>query len=149
MSTLRRRLLGDSSTEPSRDPSPVKGEPVQLVSTSHLQKLNKRRGKRRQWLVFGLGGLFGIVLAAFFAQRHDVLNLEGLLDINLESILDVIPVGIVNDAKDITVCGLGQPITGNGQAGAEADTACGDSGMSVRWSITIPFLLACIFSRKA
>ena len=103
MSTLRHRLLGDSSSDPSRAPSPVKGEPVQLVPAAHLQKLNKRKGKRRQWFVFGLGGLFGILVAAFFAQRHDVLNLEGLLDINLESVLDVIPAGVVNDAKDITV----------------------------------------------
>lgn len=106
MSTLRKRLLDDSSTEPSRDPSPVKGEPVQLVPTAHLEKLSKKRGRRRQGLIFGLGGLFGILIAAFFAQRHDVLNLEGLLDINLESILDVVPAGIVNDAKDITVCWL-------------------------------------------
>lgn len=76
---------------------------MQLVPAAHLQKLNKKRNKRRQGFVFGLGGLFGIFIAAFFAQRHDVLNLEGLLDINLESVLDVIPAGIVNDARDITV----------------------------------------------
>ena len=54
-------------------------------------------------MIFGLGGLFGIVIAAFFAQRHDVINLEGLIDVNLESLLDVIPAGIVKDAKDLTV----------------------------------------------
>lgn len=98
--------MGDSSTEPSRDPSPVRavgGEPVQLVPTSHLKKLNKQTRKRRQWLLFALGGLFGIIIAAFFAQQHDVLNLEGFLDINLESILDAIPAGVVKDAKDIAV----------------------------------------------
>ena len=76
---------------------------MQLVPAAHLEKLNKKRNKRRQGLVFGLGGLFGIFVAAFFAQRHDVLNLESLLDINLESVLDVIPAGIVKDAKDLTV----------------------------------------------
>lgn len=54
-------------------------------------------------MIFGLGGLFGIVIAAFFAQRHDVINLEGLIDVNLESLLDVIPAGIVKDARDLTV----------------------------------------------
>lgn len=103
MSTLRRRLLGDSSTEPSRDPSPVKGEPVTLIPTTHLKKLTKKRSKRRQGFIFGLGGLFGIIIAAFFAQRHDVINLEGLIDVNLESLMDVIPAGIVKDAKDLTV----------------------------------------------
>lgn len=106
-STLRRRVLGDSSSEPSRASSPNSalrdGEPVTLVSNSKLQQLTKKRSKRRQWLVFGLGGLFGIVVAAFFAQQHDVINLDGLMDINLDSLLDVIPAGIVNDAKDITV----------------------------------------------
>ena len=106
MSTLRRRFLGDSSspTKPSREPSPAKGEPVTLVSNSHLLKLRGKRSKRWQFSIFGLGGLFGLVVAAFFANQHDVINLEGLVDFNMDSLLDVIPAGIVKDAKDITVC---------------------------------------------
>ncbi|KAL8711047.1 MAG: hypothetical protein Q9220_004428 [cf. Caloplaca sp. 1 TL-2023] len=105
--TLRRRILGDSSSDASRAPSPNPPakdgkEPATLVPNSQLKKLTKRRTKRRQWLVFGLGGLFGIIAAAFFAKQNDVLNLEGLSEINLESLLDVIPAGIINDAKDIT-----------------------------------------------
>lgn len=108
-STLRRRVLGDSSSEPSRAPSPnpafkdKNGEHVTLVPTSKLKQLASKRSKRRQWLVFGLGGLFGIVIAAFFAQQNDVINLEGLMDMNLDSLLEAIPAGIVKDAKDITV----------------------------------------------
>lgn len=105
--TLRRRVLGDSSSEPSRAPSPNTairdGEPVTLVSTSKLNKLTRKRSRRRQWLIFGLGGFLGIVVAAFFAQQQNVINLEGLMDINLDTLLDAIPAGIVNDAKDITV----------------------------------------------
>ncbi|KAL9000827.1 MAG: hypothetical protein Q9169_000581 [Polycauliona sp. 2 TL-2023] len=106
--TLRRRVLGDSSSEPSRasSPNPTRkdkdGEHVTLVPTSKLKKLSSKRSKRRQWLVFGLGGLFGIIVAAFFAQQNDVINLEGLMDMNLDSLLDAIPAGIVKDAKDIT-----------------------------------------------
>ena len=105
MSTLRRRFLGDtfSSTKPSRELSPAKGEPVALVSKSHLKELKGKRGKRWQFSIFGLGGLFGLVVAAIFANQHDVINLEGLVDFNMESLLDVIPAGIVNDAKDLTV----------------------------------------------
>ena len=120
--TLRRRVLGDSSSEPSRAPSPNPavrdrdGEPVTLVSTSKLKKLTRHRSKRRQWLVFGLGGLFGIILAAFFAQQHDVISLEGLMDIKLDSLLDAIPAGIVNDARDITVS-FGQSKTYGGARG--------------------------------
>lgn len=77
-----------------------------LVSATHLKKLTKKRSKRRGGLIFSLGGLFGIVIAAFFAQRHDVINLEGLMDMNLESLMDVIPAGIVKDAKDLTVSRL-------------------------------------------
>lgn len=107
MSTLRRRILGDSSSEPSREPSPAKGEPVTLIAASQLEKLKSKKGKRKQWIIFGLGGLFGLVVAAFFANQHDVINLEGLVDFNLDSLIDVIPAGIVKDAKDITVCSLG------------------------------------------
>ena len=145
MSTLRRRFLGDSSTEASRAPSPVNGEPVALVPKSHLQKLTKKRS-RRQWLVFGLGGLFGILIAAFFAQRNDVINLEGLMDMNLESLIDVIPAGIVNDAKDITVCL--RVLRAIREQQAEADTAPDNSDPSVKPSIMIPSLLASIYSRK-
>ena len=107
MSSLRRRFLGDtSSAETSRAPSPSKGEPVTLVSNARLQKLKSavgKRSKRKQWIIFGLGGLFGIIMAAFFANKHEVINLEGLVDFNLDSLIDVIPAGIINDAKDITV----------------------------------------------
>ena len=110
MSSLRRRILGPSgdstpdSIEASRDPSPAKGEPVTLVPDSQLKRLKSKKSKRRQGLIFGLGGLFGLVVAAFFANQHDVINLEGVVDLNLESLLDVIPAGIIRDAKDITVC---------------------------------------------
>ena len=104
MSTLRRRIFGESSSEPSRDASPIKGEESRLVPVSKLRKLKWKTSKRRNGLIFGLGGLFGLVVAAFFAQQQEVVNLNGLLDLNLESLLDVIPAGIVNEAKDITVC---------------------------------------------
>ena len=146
MSTLRRRLFGESSTEASWDPSPIKGEPVTLVPAAHLKKLTKKRSKRRQWFIFGLGGLVGILVAAFFAQRNDVINLEGLMDMNLESLIDVIPAGIVNDAKDITVCL--HEFSAIEKASAEADTAPGNSDMSAKRSIMIPSLSDYIYSRK-
>ncbi|MCJ1268408.1 hypothetical protein MMC22_008296 [Lobaria immixta] len=102
MSSLRRRIFGDNSTDPSRDTSPDKGEKLTLVSTAKLKSLTKKRSKRRNGFVFGLGGLFGILVAVFFANRHDVINFEGLMDLNLDSLIDVIPAGIVKDAKDIT-----------------------------------------------
>lgn len=103
MSTLRRRIFGESSSDPSGEPSPIKGEESRLVPVSKLRKLSWKSSKRRNGLIFGLGGLFGLVVAAFFAQQQEVVNLNGLLDLNLDSILDVIPIGVVNEAKDIAV----------------------------------------------
>ena len=104
MSTLRRRILSDSSTELSLDPSPSKGEPVTLIPARQLEKLKSNKSRKRPWALFSLGGIFGILIAAFFAQRHEVISLEGLVDFNLDSLIDVIPAGIVKDVKDITVC---------------------------------------------
>ena len=138
MSSLRRRILGPSGDSPiefaeaSRDPSPAKGEAVTLIPAAQLKKLKSKKGKRRQGLIFGLGGLFGLVVAAFFANQHDVIHLEGLVDFNLDSLMDVIPAGIVKDAKDITV---GFPVYSSfiGKAKAEdADADAGNSDMNAK-----------------
>lgn len=103
MSTRRRPLdkpvaaLGETSNLPSE-------ESLTVVPTSKLQFLKEKKSKRRNGLIFTLGGLFGIIVAVFFANRHDVINFEGLMDLNLDSLIDVIPAGIVKEARDITVC---------------------------------------------
>jgi phospholipid:diacylglycerol acyltransferase len=75
-----------------------------LVPVSKLKKLTTvKRSKKKSWLIFGLGGLFGLVVAVFFANQQEVIKLEGLLDVNLDSLMDVIPAGIVRDAKDLSV----------------------------------------------
>ena len=104
MSSLRRRLWGGSFIEPSPYSSPTHGEPVTIIPTAELKTLTKKRSKRRNGFIFGLGGLFGVALAAFFANQHDVISFEGLMDLNLDSLVDVIPAGIVKDARDLTVC---------------------------------------------
>ena len=106
MSTLRRRFLGDSAKDPSKDPSPAKDEPVTLIPARQLEKLKSKKSKKRPWILFGLGGLFGVFMAAFFAQQNDVISMEGLVDFNLESLFDVIPAGVLKDAKDLTVSSL-------------------------------------------
>lgn len=108
MSTLRRRLgkvfSETPSTSPSRDDTPDAGEEVRLVPVSKLRKLTTaKRSKRKSWLIFGLGGLFGLVVAVFFANQQEVIKLEGLLDVNLDSFMDVIPAGIVRDVRDLSV----------------------------------------------
>jgi phospholipid:diacylglycerol acyltransferase len=74
------------------------------VPVSKLKTLTTaKRSKRKSWLIFGLGGLFGLVVAVFFANQQEVIRLEGLLDVNLDSLIDVIPAGIVRDARDLSV----------------------------------------------
>ena len=149
MSSIRRRLPGDSS-EPFHDPSLTQGEPVTLVPDSQLKKLKtKTRSKRRTTTVFGLGGVFGIVVAAFFAQQHDVINLEGLVDFNLESLLDVIPAGVLNEAKDITVRFSSYTDRLKSVLSFVADGNGGPSDMSAKRSTTTLSLSACIFNPKA
>ena len=105
ISTLRRRILGESSPEPSREATPEKGEELRLVPVSKLKKYTAKKSKRRNGLIFSLGGLFGLLVAAFFANQQDVIPLQGLMDLmNFDSFTDAIPAGIVKDAKDIAVC---------------------------------------------
>lgn len=114
MSELRRRIVNvfretPSPLSTSRESTPDPSEEVQLVPVSKLKNLSTRKSrKRRNGLIFGLGGVFGIILAVFFANQQDVIKLEGLMDLNLDSLLDVLPAGVVKDAKDITVRVLNQ-----------------------------------------
>lgn len=111
MSSLRQRFLSSRPSSPSPSPTPPNsesnaiGEELKLVSSAKLQELKKgakRAHKRGHSVVFILGGLFGVLLALFFAQNQEVINFEGILDLNLESLIDVIPAGVIKDAKDLT-----------------------------------------------
>lgn len=122
MSDLRRRIFGhgspDSTPSSSRDASPA---PTQREDGEHkiipkpaLDKLKKevkkarRNGTRRRsvW-VFVLGGLFGIFLAGFFASNNGSLDklveMAGIGDMNLDSLLDVLPAGLIRDVQDLQV----------------------------------------------
>lgn len=106
MSFLRRRLAGDSSSDESREPSPdqEKRDDLRVVTAKELHTLTKSRGtKRRNLWIFGLGGIFGIVVAAFFAGSNDLIDLSSLADVNMESILDALPAGLVRDAQELQV----------------------------------------------
>lgn len=42
-------------------------------------------------------------LAVFFANQNEVISLDALTDLNLDALIDVIPAGILNDAKEFSV----------------------------------------------
>ena len=111
MSFLRRRILGDSSNDTSREttPGPESGEDLLVVPAKKLKSLQKggklgKGARNRHLWVFGLGGLFGLAIAALFAGNNDMLDLASFTDMNLDSILDALPVGLVKDARDLQVC---------------------------------------------
>jgi phospholipid:diacylglycerol acyltransferase len=105
MSGIRRRVgrLFADTPDSSRDASPAPGEEVKLVPVKSLESLKKKtKTKRKNGFMFGLGGLFGIIIALYFAQQQDVLNFESMFEMNMDTILDVIPAGIIKDARELT-----------------------------------------------
>jgi len=120
MSDLRRRMFGvgtpDITPASSRDASPTpepsegrEAENYTVVPAKQLEKLAKRSRqggtKRRNAWIFGLGALLGVFLAGFFATNNGsldkLIDLAGLGDMNLDSILDVLPVGLIKEVQDM------------------------------------------------
>lgn len=124
MSELRRRIFGssrtaqeessDSSREGSPAPAPKEagGEAYRIVPKEKLDKLRKgvkaKGNKRRNFWIFGLGSLFGLFLAGYFASSNGGLDklvtMAGLEDLNLDSVLDVLPAGLIREVRDMQVC---------------------------------------------
>jgi len=106
-SFLRRRFGGnDDSSETSRDPTPDPDKPAQLrvINAQKLDSLQqKKHSKRRNVWIFSLGGIFGLVLAAFFAGSNDMIDLSSLEGVNLNSLMDVLPAGFLKDAQQLQV----------------------------------------------
>lgn len=121
MSTLRRRIFGgdgdtpDDSREPSPAPAPKEagGDAFKIISNEKLDALRKnvkpKNSKRRNAWIFALGGLFGLVVAGFFASKDGGLDklveLAGLEDMNLDNLYDVLPKGLVRDVQNMQVRG--------------------------------------------
>ena len=119
MSFLRRRFGGGgggddseiSTPELSREPSPgpdgkfKRPANLRLITAEQLQTLKKRgqHKKRRNFWVFGLGGIFGLLLAGFFASSNDMIDLSSLEGVNLESIMEALPDNFVKSAQQMQV----------------------------------------------
>jgi phospholipid:diacylglycerol acyltransferase len=120
MSTLRRRIFGGDGDTPdnSRDPSPAPpapkeagGDAFRIISNEKLDALKKnvkpKSSKKRNAWVFTLGGLFGLFMAGFFASQDGAMDklvsLAGLEDMNLDSLYDVLPAGLIRDVQNMQV----------------------------------------------
>lgn len=116
MADLRRRVFGSSAyRDASRTPSPVPSSGTQdtiSVSAAKAEQINKQLSKsakvpgtkRRNLWLFSLGGIFGVFVALFFAAgRNDVIDLAYLKHLNLDSLMEVLPAGLVKDAEALQV----------------------------------------------
>lgn len=82
-----------------------------LVPKSAIKKPTKpnqpKGRKRKSGLVFFLGGIFGILVAGFFAQKNDLFELPGfadlIADLNIDSLMEVLPAGFLQEAREIKV----------------------------------------------
>lgn len=157
MASLRKRALAatnipDSETSTpsaSRDSSPG---PSVNISAKELKRLKDGSGKpktsrRRNVWIFGLGGLFGTLLAAAFASKSDIVDLSALTDVNFESLMGVLPAGLLREAQALQV-GLLSTISGVGIADERADSQSYRNTREMR-SITIPFPSVCMRGLRA
>jgi len=103
-SSLRRRLLAEETPSNLREGTPDKAEEVRLVPVSKIESnKHKEKGrKRRNGLIFFLGGLVGIIAAGLFARSNDLIEFPEFG--TMESILDVLPATVVQDARELIVC---------------------------------------------
>lgn len=53
--------------------------------------------------MFTIGGVVGMLIAAYVGVNRDLVNLDALADIRLDVLADVIPAGILKEATDISV----------------------------------------------
>lgn len=60
--------------------------------------------KRRNTFIFLLGSLCGIVAAGFFASTNDLIEFPEIGELSLDSVLDVLPAGMVREYRDLIVC---------------------------------------------
>ncbi|KAL4778378.1 Lecithin:cholesterol acyltransferase-domain-containing protein [Aspergillus varians] len=87
----------DSSNETTPPPQAIKPKARRRESF-----ITKPKSKRRNGLIFMLGGIFGIFCAVLFAQQQDVISLDYLMDLNIDSLMDVIPQSIMRDAREFS-----------------------------------------------
>jgi len=107
-STLRQRAVGGKNSQNEREDTPEKAEEVRLAPVSkimgHNHEAKKKGSKRRNGLVFFLGGLFGIIVAGSFAKSNDLIQFPEFGELSMDSFLDVLPQTFVKDARDLMVC---------------------------------------------
>lgn len=78
--------------------SPAESEAPAVTSKS--AEPVKKTKKRSLGLTFAIGGIAGLLLAGFAAKNQDM---QFISDLRLDSLIDVIPAGILKEATEISV----------------------------------------------
>ncbi|PKS07092.1 hypothetical protein jhhlp_005690 [Lomentospora prolificans] len=106
--TLRRRggpstLAATIQPADSEPALTIEGDEKQRPVEIHAEVVQEKpkTRKRRNTFIFLLGSLFGIVAAGFFASTNDLIDFPELSDLSMDSLLDVLPAGIVKDYRDL------------------------------------------------
>lgn len=75
-------------------------------------KAKKRSWRRNVW-VFSLGGVFSMLVAGFLGTPtgtvDKLVTMAGLESMNLDSLIDVLPAGLIRDVSDLQVCPTSSP----------------------------------------
>lgn len=100
---FRRRPVPGTGVPPADSSADSSANSSQTPEPPYNKYIPKPRSKRRNGLIFALGGVFGIFVALFFANQQEVISLDSLMDLNLDALIDAIPQGIVKDAREISV----------------------------------------------
>lgn len=107
-SIFRKRTVSEKLAPPQQNPVPEKcvkySEKSETLTHIHNAAKPKkhRSNKRRNGFIFALGGLFGIIIAGFFANHNDLLDLPELGELSMDSLLDVLPASLIKDVRDLT-----------------------------------------------
>lgn len=99
--TLRRRIPPETTPAESADDSKEDSPPVQPTSHVHVIERGPKARKRRNTFIFLLGGLCGLLAAGFFAKTNDLIDLPEITELTMDSLLDVIPAGLIKDMRDL------------------------------------------------
>lgn len=144
---MLRRRTGKDEVPPSNNTKPEKEQlHAEVVDTKVTQLVVKPRSKRRNGFIFMLGGIFGTFVALFFANQQEVISLDSLMDLNLDSWIDAIPQGILSDVKEFSVRDFQGSTLISTSGYHPTDFQLGHSNMNAIPSAMIPLLLGCIFA---
>ena len=100
--TLRRRVPPETKSAGGHDTGASADGPA-VAPTRRVQVVEQapKTRKRRNTFIFLLGGLCGLLAAGFFAKSNDLIDFPEFGDLSMDSILDVLPAGLIRDMRDL------------------------------------------------